>query len=100
MNSCPEVNVFASIPAERTSRLIARQTDSSSSTMAMSGLVFFVTHLFFTRDREPKDNLRFDCTRWTLAKSEGPVYWTLVQYRMGGGANAGRLELWETGTME
>src|SRR5215475_1261675 len=38
INSRPETNAFTSIPRERTSRLMARQTDSSSSTMAISGL--------------------------------------------------------------
>src|SRR4029450_9534062 len=38
MNSRPEANASASIPRERTSRFMARQTDSSSSTIAISGL--------------------------------------------------------------
>jgi hypothetical protein len=43
MKSWPDVKVSASIPTERTSRLTARQTDSSSSTMMISGLVLLVT---------------------------------------------------------
>src|SRR4029434_2959939 len=38
MNSRPEANSSALIPRERTSRFMARQTDSSSSTIAISGL--------------------------------------------------------------
>lgn len=36
--SCPDLNVSASMETDRTNRLTARQTDSSSSTIAMSGL--------------------------------------------------------------
>src|ERR1041384_945634 len=36
--SCPELNVSAFMAIDRTSRLSARHTDSSSSTMTISGL--------------------------------------------------------------
>src|SRR6266436_3043791 len=38
-NAWPEVNICASNPSDRKSRFMARQTDSSSSTMAISGLL-------------------------------------------------------------
>src|SRR6266481_497487 len=38
-NSWPELNICASNPSDRKSRFMARQTDSSSSTMAISGLL-------------------------------------------------------------
>ena len=41
----PEANVSASIPSERTSRMIARHTDLSSSTIAIIGLFCVISPL-------------------------------------------------------
>src|SRR4249919_255984 len=71
MNSRPEANVSASIPKERTSRLMARQTDSSSSTIAISGFDLL----------KGMDSVRQDGIN--LEEFEKSVYWTLVQYEEG-----------------
>src|SRR5262249_35541761 len=57
-NSCPEANVFASIPRERTSRLMARQTDSSSSTMAISGLDLLKASVLLSQAQQRTEDLR------------------------------------------
>jgi hypothetical protein len=79
IKSRPEVKASASIPSERTSRLMARQTDSSSSTMAISGLVLPVTNPYFAQRWGPECDVHSVRLGVTLAKDERPVYWTLVQ---------------------
>src|SRR4030095_7020670 len=58
MNSSPEANAFESIPRERTSRFMARQTDSSSSTMAISGLDLLQARVLLSQAQQQTEDLR------------------------------------------
>lgn len=63
MNAWPDVNVLASIPRDRARRLKARQTDSSSSTMAISGLALFVTNPFSAQRYGPEYEVHSFCSQ-------------------------------------
>jgi hypothetical protein len=66
---------------DRTSRLSARHTDSSSSTMTISGLELLNdVGLHTTIETISKKSTAIALNGLTLAKGKTGVYWTLVQY--------------------